>query len=88
MSDEENWRSQMFKIRAEDLTGESEYVEQDMPLEHVLAIIEICLKQRRNVMIGTNFLKLLMSSNPKATNLLNKLGYVEFKRTNKEGKEK
>ena len=86
---DETWRSQMFIVRAEDMTsGGDNYVELRMPLENVLTIIEILLKQKRNKMIGQNFLNLMMTSNPKAINLLEKLGYVEFKRVNKDGVER
>ena len=81
---DETWRSQLFFIRAEDITGSSEFVEMKMPLEHVLAIINILLKQKRTVLIGKNFLDLLLTSNPKAVNLLEKMGFVEFKRIDKE----
>jgi hypothetical protein len=85
---DETWRDQMFFIRAEDKTGSSEFVEMKMPLEHVLSIIEILLKQKRNQMIGRNFLNLLLTSNPKAINLLEKLGFVDFHRIDKNGEEK
>ena len=86
---DETWRSQMFIVRAEDMTiGGDNYVEMKMPLEHVLAIVEILLKQKRNQMIGRNFLNLLLTSNPKAVNLLEKMGFIEFKRVNKEGDER
>jgi len=85
---DESFRDQMFYIRAEDKTGASEFVEMKMPLEHVLTIIDVMLRQKRNQMIGRNFLNLLLTSNPKAVNLLEKMGFIEFKRVNKDGDEK
>jgi len=81
---DETFRSQMFYVRAEDKTGVSEFVEMKMPLEQVLTIIELLLKQRRSPKIGRNFLNLLMTSNPGASDLLKKMGYTEFQRVNEE----
>jgi len=75
-----NWRDQKFLIRAEDLTGQAEYVEVEIPLEQILKIIDIMYKQKRNIVIGRNFLQLLMSSNPQALKILEDLGFTEFKR--------
>jgi hypothetical protein len=86
---DETFRSQMFIVRAEDMTvGGDNYVEMKMPLEHILTIIDLLLKQRRSPKIGRNFLDLLLTSNPKAVNLLQKMGYTEFKRVNKDGDER
>lgn len=79
---DESFRDQVFYIRAEDKTGASEFVEMKMSLEHVLAIIDILLKQKRNQTIGRNFLNLLLTSNPKSINLLEKMGFIEFRRVN------
>ena len=81
---DETFRSQMFYVRAEDKTGVSEFVEMKMPLEQVLTIIELLLKKRRSPKIGRNFLNLLMTSNPGASDLLKKMGYTEFQRVNGE----
>jgi len=75
-----SWRNQKFLIRAEDLTGQAEFVEVELPLEHILKIVDILYKQKRNVLIGRNFLQLLMSSNPQALSILEGLGFTEFKR--------
>lgn len=75
-----NWRDQKFYIRAEDLTGRAGYVETEIPIEQILKIIDVMYKQKRNIIIGRNFLQLIMNSNPNALEILKDLGFTEFKR--------